>query len=71
MELVDLNRACALERAPNTVVRRRRDGRILQINLLSFSDDHNRRRRGGNPQSLIHDHESDTNPPRVWELKRA
>jgi len=38
---------------------------------LSFGDDHQARRGHGNPQSLIHDHETNTNPPRVWELKRA
>jgi hypothetical protein len=71
MELVDSHRACALERAPNAEVVRRRDGRVVQINLLSFGDDHQARRGHGNPQSLIHDHETNTNPPRVWELKRA
>jgi len=50
---------------------RRRDGRVVQINLHSFGDDHNAPAGHGNPQALIHDHETATNPPRVWELKRA
>ena len=49
------------------VVRRRRDGRILQINL--FTDDYKLPSRRGNPQSQIHNHETETNPPRVWEFK--
>jgi hypothetical protein len=71
VEFVDSHRACALERAPNAEVVRRRDGRVVQINLLSYGDDHNAPAGHGNPQSLIHDHETATNPPRVWELKRA
>jgi hypothetical protein len=72
MELVDSHRASALALAPNVVVvRRRRDGRVVQINMLSFGDDHNARPGRGNPQAMIHDHETETNPPRVWELKRA
>jgi len=71
MELVDCRRASALALAPNAEVVRRRDGRVFQINLLSHGDDHKARPSRGNPQSLIHDHETATNPPRVWELKRA
>ena len=72
MELVDSSRLADLLTAANAeVVRRRRDGMILQVNLLSFDDEHAPGGRTGNPQSLVHDHETDTNPPRVWELKRV
>lgn len=69
-ELVDPLRAAKLAQAPNAqVVRRRRDGRIVQINLFSFTDDYKLPSRRGNPQSEIHNQETETNPPRVWEFK--
>lgn len=70
MELVDSRRAAALEGASNAEVVRRRDGRVVQINLLSFGDDHNSPAGHGNSQALIHDHETERNPPRVWDFKR-
>jgi hypothetical protein len=60
-----------LAAAPNArFVRRRRDGRLMRIVLDCHGDDYALSSHRGNPQQEVHDTETDTNPPRVWEHKR-
>jgi hypothetical protein len=59
-----------LRSAPNAdFVIRRKDGRIMRINLTSYGDDYGRRGRRSNPQTDVHHAETDTNPPGVWAFK--
>lgn len=73
MQMVDPRRAAWLALAGNAeVVRRRRDHRILRINLRSHVDaDAEQRGAAGNPQKLTHCAATDTNPAGVWAFKRA
>ena len=57
--------------APNAVaVRQRKTRAIVAIVLEPHGDDSGLHARGGNPLQLSHNCETDTNPRRVWELKR-
>jgi hypothetical protein len=58
--------------APNCEAIRRggKQGPLVEIQVLEFGDDGRLHARGGNPQQLSHNCETDTNPRRVWELKR-
>src|SRR3954471_20073660 len=72
MQMVDPRRAAWLARAGNAeVVRRRRDHRILRINLRSHVDADLAPGAAGNPQKLTHCAATDTNPAGVWAFKRA
>jgi hypothetical protein len=49
---------------------RARNHRVVQINLLSYGDDHDHPSQHGNSRKFIRDTETETNPPRVYEFKR-
>lgn len=70
IELADQARAHWLAEAENTgrVVRSRR-GEIVRIELEQFSDDEVLEGRHGNPRHYSHDHETETNPRGVWDLR--
>jgi hypothetical protein len=51
-------------------VRRRRDRKVVEIQLANHGDDTREPARLGNPQRYSHDSETDTNPANVWTLKR-
>jgi hypothetical protein len=58
--------------APNAaVVRRRKDGRVMQINLCSFGSDFWFKPfpPKGDPRNYSHDNETKDNPPQVWTLR--
>jgi hypothetical protein len=42
----------------------------VEIQVLEFGNDGRIHTRSGNPQLLSHNCETDTNPRRVWTLKR-
>ena len=71
LEMADQSRAERLAGAGNLgrVVRNRR-GDVVRVELMTLSDDGALDGRRGNPQSYIHDDETDTNPRGVWELRR-
>jgi hypothetical protein len=57
--------------APNVrVIRRRKDRAVVEIQLAAHGDDSHLPSKRGNPQKLSHQAETDTNPRRVWMLKR-
>jgi hypothetical protein len=71
VEMADAARVRQLLTAPNAeFVRRRRDGKLMRINLTSHGEDYGRRPRHGNPQKDVYSAESDDNPPNVWTFKR-
>ena len=72
VEMADAIRVRQLASAPNVfLVRRRRDGSLMQIMLYAHGDDHARRPRRGNPQRDVYHVESEDNPPNVWTFKHA
>jgi hypothetical protein len=71
IEFAGPERVRRLLAAPNAVaVRHRKTQDIVAILLEPHGDDSCLHARGGNPLQLSHNHETDTNPRRVWELKR-
>jgi len=70
VEFVDPIRAAMIASAENAEVVRARNHRVVQINLLSYGDDHNHPSQHGNSRKFIRDTETETNPPRVYELKK-
>jgi hypothetical protein len=58
--------------APNCKAVRRggKHGPLVEIQVLEFGNDGRLHARGGNPQQLSHNCETDENPRRVWTLKR-
>ena len=71
VEMADAVRVRQLEGALNAeFVRRHKDGRLMRINLYSHGDDYARRAHHDNPQSDVHNAETDTNPRNVWTYKR-
>jgi hypothetical protein len=71
VEMADAARVRQLTTAPNAeFVYRRKDGRLMRINLISYGEDYGRRGRHGNPQADVYKAESDDNPPNVWTFKR-
>lgn len=72
LELADLSRAYALSVAPNVrIVRRRRTGEIIEVNIAEVGDDSHLKSTSGSSIWLVHKHESETNPPNVWTHKRV
>jgi hypothetical protein len=70
LELADGARVARLARAANAeLVRRRRDGKLVEIQLHEAGDDSAKRARLGNPRRYSHDHETDDNPENVWTLR--
>lgn len=59
------------ETAPNArLVRARRSGQVVRINLRTLSDDTSMVVHRGNPRRYSHDHEAPDNPENVWTLRR-
>lgn len=70
-KFVDRRRASFYALALNAVlVRNHANGQVVRIILREVAADHDRRGRRGNAQKHIHNGESATNPPRVFEFKR-
>jgi hypothetical protein len=58
--------------APNVrIVRKRKTGHIVEIQLLEYGDDSRLPGKWGNPQATSTRAESDDNPPNVWTLKKV
>jgi hypothetical protein len=71
VEFADPERVRRLLSAPNVkIIRKRKTGAIVAIQLLEWGDDSRLHTRDGNPQKLSHNHETPENPPRVWTLKK-
>jgi hypothetical protein len=71
IELCDQVRAERLAKHPNaTAVRRRKDKKIVRIQLEQVSDESAIVVHRGNPRRYSHDHETEANPPRVWTMRR-
>jgi len=73
VERVDADsvRARVLLEAPNATAVRKRKGPVVRILLESLADDSDRDSLRGNARATSHDHETDTNPEKVWTLKRV
>lgn len=70
IELADTARVARLSQAPNVqLIRRRRDGKVVEIQVQEYGDDSQQPAHHGNPRAYSHDHETDSNPARVWTLK--
>lgn len=71
IEMAGASRVRHLLKAPNMrAVRRRRDGRVVEIQLLEVGDDSVRKPRRGNPLKYSHKQETEDNPTNVWTLKQ-
>ena len=70
VDLVDEQKALQLAKAPNaTVIRRRKDRRIVEIHLRSLCDESSLPRRMGDPRKYSKHHQTDQNPENVWYLR--
>lgn len=75
LEYADQARLRVLMQAPNIeVVRRHKDKRIVELQMLSMGDESALKDGQGNPRRHSHDHEVDRtdwtgNPNRCWTLK--
>jgi len=70
LELAGPERIAQLLKAPNTkAVRRRKDGKVVEIQFIEHGDDSRVPARQGNPRRYSHDHETDQNPANNWMLK--
>jgi hypothetical protein len=71
LEFADQVRAGRVAAAENVdQVIRTRHGVIVRVELLPYSDDSLRKPKNSNPQALVHDCETPTNPRGVWEMRR-
>jgi hypothetical protein len=71
VEIAGPERVRQLLAAPNAkIIRKRKTGAIVAIQLLDFGDNLRLPSRYGNPQMLSHNSETPENPPRVWAFKR-
>lgn len=70
VERVDRARARRLAMAINATVVRKRNGEIVRINMGATSDDSLEDSLHGNPLKYSHNHETETNPEKVWTIKR-
>src|SRR5262249_47333592 len=52
------------------IIRKRKTGSIVEIQLLEYGDDSRIPSKWGNPQKLSTDYETPDNPHGVWTLKR-
>jgi hypothetical protein len=60
-----------LAASPNArVVRERKTGRIVRINLIAMSDDTRMIVHRADPRRYSHDHEGEQNPHGCWTLRR-
>ena len=73
VEMADAARVRQLERAPNAefIRKRSRGYKLMQIMLFSYGRDDGMPPRSGNPQSTVHDAETEQNPANVWTFKRV
>jgi len=66
---IPVNAVAHYRARPNAEVKTRR-GAISSIFLHDHGSDYDRPSHHGYDRDMIHSHETDTNPPRVWEHKR-
>ena len=72
MEMADYARAECIAGAVNAeVIRKRKTKEIVEIRLLESGNDFALESLGGSSLYLVHNHESPTNPPKVYELKKV
>jgi hypothetical protein len=72
VELADASRVERLRTARNAkLIRRRRDGQVVEIQLREAGDDYKLPARLGNPGRYAYDNETPDNPRGVWTLKRV
>jgi hypothetical protein len=70
IELADMARVRRLAKASNVeLVHRRKDGRLVEIQVHEAGDDSRRDGRTGNPLAYSYDSDTDDNPQNVWALK--
>jgi hypothetical protein len=70
IDLVSPERAAVIVRAVNARrVTRRKDRKLVEIQLTEHGNDFALPARRGNPAQNVHDRETETNPPRVWAFK--
>lgn len=73
VEMADAQRARQIAKAPNAeVVRQRKTGNIVRINLANHGDDsaYVPEHPKGNPRRYSHDHGNQETPDGVWTLRR-
>jgi hypothetical protein len=71
MEFAGPERAQKLLAAPNAkAIHRRNDGALVGLELQNFGEQFRTPPKGGNPQKLSHNAETDTNVRGVWTFKR-
>ena len=70
LELAGPARVDQLLKAPNVkAIRRRKDRRIVELQVRPFGDDSIRPERRGNPLKYSSKGETERNPPNCWTLK--
>jgi hypothetical protein len=70
IELAGPARVHSLAQGRNAkLVRRHKDGKLIEIQLLEHGNDIQRAGRRGNPQKDVTSAESETNPRGVWTFK--
>jgi hypothetical protein len=71
IEMAGPERARRLAQMANVrVIRRHRDGTIVEIQLLDYADDSRVPPRNGNPLRLSTSFGNEQNPPNVWHHKK-
>jgi hypothetical protein len=71
IEFAGPERVRKLMQAANVkVIRKRKTGPVVELQLLQHGDDTRAPSQWGNPQKLSHNHETPENPAGVWTLKR-
>ena len=70
IELAGPQRVNRLARSPNVdVIRRRKDCKVVEIQVRDRGDDSRKPAKQGNPLKYSHRGETDSNPTNVWTLK--
>ncbi len=71
LELAGPERLRYLLKAPNVrAVTRRGDRKVVELQVRDCGGEPNVPSSGGNASTESHDHETPTNPPRCWTLRR-
>lgn len=71
LELAGPQRLLCLLKGPNVeVIRRRKDHKIVELQIHEVGDDSMELSRGGNASTNSHNKETVTNPPRCWTFRR-
>jgi hypothetical protein len=70
LELAGPQRLLCLIKAPNVeVIRRRKDHKIVELQVHEFGNDSAIPSTGGNASTESYDHETETNPQNCWTLR--